>query len=47
MYDNQLIYGIWKNDTNELIYKVKQSHGQGKFIVPEGELGSDELGIWD
>ena len=29
IYDSQLIYGIWKNDTNELIYKVKQSHEQG------------------
>ena len=25
-----------KNDTNELIYKVKQSHGQGKFSYWKG-----------
>ena len=57
IYDNQLIYGIWKNDTNELIYKVKQSHEQGilasiysywrgKYLQLR-ELGSDELGVWD
>ena len=44
-----LIYGIFKNGTNELIYITEQSHRCRKqsFGYQEGKGERDKLGAWD
>ena len=44
-----LICGILKNNTNELIYKQKQTHRHRKqtFGYQRGKAGDGKLGVWD
>ena len=44
-----LIYGILKNDTNELIYKTEtDSQTENKLLVTKEERrGQDKLGVWN
>ena len=38
LYDTAYIWNL-KKDTNELIYKLKQTHKENKFMVTKGERG--------
>ena len=43
-----LIYGIFKNNINELIYKTEiESDVENKFIVTRGDSGGELEGLGD
>ena len=46
---DDIVYGIFKNGTNELIYITEQSHRCRKqsFSYQEGKGERDKLGDWD
>ena len=45
----QLVYGLFKNDTNELILKTEINSQPWKtnLRLPKGRSGKDKLGSWD
>ena len=38
---------IFKNDTNELIYKTDSQILKTNLWLPKGKRGRDKLGAWD
>ena len=44
-----LVFGILKNDTNELIYKTERDSQTQKtnLYLPKVMVGMDKLGAWD